>query len=66
MVRATPVDPDVVPGAVCLVDGAPVLGVADGGLRLDIVRPSGKGDMTGVEWARGARLDGDVCWRCTR
>lgn len=66
VVRATPVDPDVVPGAVCLVDGAPVLGVADGGLRLDIVRPSGKGDMTGVEWARGARLDGDVCWRCTR
>ena len=66
VVRATPVDPHVAPGAVCLVDGAPVLGVADGGLRLDIVRPSGKSDMTGIDWARGARLDEDVCWRCTR
>lgn len=66
VIRATPVQADVAPGAVCLVDGAPVLGVADGGLRLDIVRPSGKGDMSGIDWARGARLDEDVCWRCTR
>lgn len=64
--RATPVQTTVAPGAVCLVDGAPVLGIADGGLRLDVVRPSGKGDMSGVDWARGARLGDDVCWRCTR
>lgn len=66
VVRAVPVQAHVAPGAVCLVDGVPVLGMADGGLRLDIVRPSGKGDMPGAEWARGARLDADVCWRCTR
>lgn len=66
VVRATPVATAVAPGAVCLVDGAPVLGVADGGLRLDVVRPSGKGDMSGIDWARGARLDDGVCWRCTR
>ncbi|MHB8049832.1 MAG: methionyl-tRNA formyltransferase [Coriobacteriia bacterium] len=64
--RATPMPTTVAPGAVCLVDGAPVLGLVDGGLRLDVVRPSGKGDMSGVDWARGARLDDDVCWRCTR
>lgn len=66
VVRATPVDAQVAPGNVCLVDGVPVLGLADGGLRLDTVRPSGKGDMSGIDWARGARLDDSVCWRCTR
>lgn len=64
--RATPVPVTVAPGGVCMVDGAPVLGLADGGIRLDVVRPSGKGDMSGIDWARGARLDDDVCWRCTR
>ncbi len=64
--RATPVGDEVPAGAVCLVDGAPVLGLADGGLRLDVVRPAGKGDMTGIDWARGARLADDVCWRCSR
>lgn len=64
--RATPVPDGTAAGSVCLVDGAPVLGFVDGGLRLDVVRPSGKGDMSGIEWARGARLSADVCWRCTR
>ncbi|MBN2840455.1 MAG: methionyl-tRNA formyltransferase [Coriobacteriia bacterium] len=64
--RATPVADAAPPGSVCVIDGAPVLSLTDGGLRLDVVRPSGKADMAGTEWARGARLDESVCWRCTR
>ncbi len=66
VVRATPAGTADPAGGVCLVDGAPVLGFSDGGLRLDVLRPAGKGDMSGVDWARGARLSEDVCWRCTR
>lgn len=66
VVRAVPVASAGSAGGVCLIDGAPVLGFADGGLRLDVLRPAGKGDMSGVDWARGARLSEDVCWRCTR
>ena len=43
-----------------------VLGFSGGALRLDVLRPAGKGDMSGRDWARGARLAADVCWRCTR
>lgn len=64
--RATPVDADVGAGGLCLSDGFPVLGFTGGALRLDVLRPAGKGDMSGRDWARGARLDADVCWRCTR
>lgn len=66
IVRAHP-DPTVVlPGAVCVIDGLPHLGFEGGSLGLDVVRPAGKGDMGGEEWARGARLTEDTCWRCTR
>ncbi len=64
--KAHPVAADVPPGGVCLVESVPVLGFADGGLALDIVRPAGKGDMAGRDWARGARMSADACWRCTR
>ena len=66
VVRATPSHEPVAPGYVCLHDGIPHLGFADGSLSLDIVRPAGKSDMSGAEWARGARLADDTCWRCTR
>lgn len=66
VVRATPVEAAGSAGGVCLVDGMPVLGFCDGGLRLEVLRPAGKGDMSGVDWARGARLTEDTCWRCTR
>lgn len=64
--RATPVEVDVAPGVLCLSGGYPVLGFTGGALRLDVVRPAGKGDMSGRDWARGARLGADVCWRGTR
>lgn len=66
VVRAHVRTGEFVPGSVCLIDGEPVLGFADGGLALEIVRPAGRAEMTGVAWARGARLAADACWRCTR
>jgi methionyl-tRNA formyltransferase len=66
VVRATPAPELTGPGAVCMHDGHPVLGFSDGSLVLDVVRPAGKADMTGAEWARGARMTEGVCWRCTR
>jgi len=66
VITATATEEQHPAGSACLVDGRPVLGFASGSLALDTVRPSGKGDMPGVEWARGARLGEDVCWRCTR
>lgn len=66
VVKAQPARMGASPGAVCLSDGVPVLGFSDGALELQVVRPSGKGDMPGREWARGARLGPDECWRCTR
>jgi methionyl-tRNA formyltransferase len=37
------------------VDGHPVLGTADGGLRLDVVQPAGKGAQPGTAWLNGRR-----------
>jgi methionyl-tRNA formyltransferase len=66
VIRAHPVSTYSAPGAVCVSEGAPILGFADGSLALDVVRPAGKGDMSGTDWARGARMAEDACWRCTR
>ena len=66
VVRARPTPAATAPGGVCVLDGHPVLGFQDGGLILDVVRPAGKGDMTGDAWARGAHMDEGTCWRCTR
>lgn len=64
--RASAAHVATAPGAVCLHDGLPVLGFANGAIVLETVRPAGRGDMPGAEWARGARLTEDTCWRCTR
>ncbi len=66
VVRAHPTDERVAPGGVCMSHGLPALGFTDGSLALEVVRPAGKGDMTGGDWARGAHLAEGTCWRCTR
>jgi methionyl-tRNA formyltransferase len=66
VVRARPTAASIPSGAVCVVEGDPVLGFSDGAMALDVVRPAGRGDMPGRDWARGARLPADACWRCTR
>lgn len=66
VIRATPVESAIGPGRVSMMGPAPVIGFADGGLRLDVVRPAGRRDMTGAEWARGARPGSEASWRSTR
>ncbi len=66
VVRATSAHVIAGPGAVCFDGGYPVLGFADGALRLESLRPSGGREMPGDEWARGARLDPGARWACTR
>jgi methionyl-tRNA formyltransferase len=66
VVRARPSGEEVAPGGVCLTGGMPVLGFDDGSLVLEVVRPAGKADMSGADWARGAHLAEGACWRCTR
>ena len=43
-----------------LRDGVPHVAAGAGWLRLDEVKPAGKRAMSGAEWARGLRLDGDT------
>lgn len=54
------------PGAICVIDGIPVLGLIDGSMALTSVRPAGRGDMPAADWIRGVKITEDACWRCTR
>ena len=46
-------------GVVSLIHGVPHVAAGAGWLRLDLVKPAGKREMSGADWARGARdLDG--------
>ncbi|MGH3650212.1 MAG: methionyl-tRNA formyltransferase [Acidimicrobiia bacterium] len=45
------------PGTWIEVDGAPVIGLADGGLEITALQPSGKSLQTGADWVRGRRRD---------
>ena len=60
VLRASPVSSDELPaGHVAVVNGTPVVGTAEGGLRLDEVQLEGKRAMSGHDFARGSRqLDG--------
>ena len=66
VVRAHPVPLGAGSGEVCVIDDVPSIAFSDGSLVLDVVRPAGRSDMDGADWARGARLGEGVCWRCTR
>jgi len=55
-VRAAATHPE--PGTWVEVDGAPIIGLADGGLEITELQPSGKSLQTGDDWARGRRRDG--------
>lgn len=43
------------PAAIEGIDGEPVLGTSDEGLRLDLVQPAGKGVQSGRAWLNGRR-----------
>jgi len=41
-----------------IVEGIPIVGLADGGIELVTLQPPGKTPMSGVDWARGRRESG--------
>lgn len=55
VLAATVVAPAPAAGAIEAIDGEPVLGTPDGGLRLDIVQPAGKSVQSGRAWMNGRR-----------
>ena len=50
-----PATPQVEPGAVKIVDGRPILGLAGGAVELVEIQPSGKPRLSGRAWANGRR-----------
>ncbi len=62
IVRATPSADPVALGSVSAKKGSLTIGFRDGALRLDRVRPEGRGEMDGDAWARGARVAPDATW----
>lgn len=52
----------VAPGRVLSTKEGIELGFSDGGLRIDRIKPDGRGEMSALDWARGARLADDASW----
>ncbi len=53
---------DALPGSVSSDRTGLFLGFSDGALSALRVRPDGKSEMAGADWARGLRLEGEICW----
>ena len=50
------------PGELCVLDNKCFIGTGDGSLELITVIPSGKKEMSAIEWSRGARFtEGESC-----
>ncbi len=54
VLEAAPASGECAPGAWCF-DGDVTVGLADGALRLDVVRPAGRRSMAAADWWRGVR-----------
>lgn len=63
VLRATLGTDSVEPGHVACTKHAIVLGMADGSIEIEQVKPDGKSAMAACDWARGARLDEDSTWQ---
>jgi methionyl-tRNA formyltransferase len=50
------------PGHVGVTKRELIAGFADGSLALVRVRPEGRSDMSGADWARGTRIADDATW----
>jgi methionyl-tRNA formyltransferase len=50
------------PGGVAWTGDVIVLGMCDGDMEVDQVKPDGKKSMKASEWARGLQLDADSTW----
>lgn len=62
VLQASPASVDLAPGAARAEADGLLLGVADGSVLLEAVRPEGRSSMTGASFACGARLDADCRW----
>lgn len=51
------------PGSVACTKRSLLLGMADGTVSLDRIKPDGKAEMAGCDWARGLRLDDTTTWK---
>lgn len=60
--RAQPSDHSISPGRAIMTPQGPVLGFAEGALLLVGVKPAGKRELTGKEFACGARLPDVFSW----
>lgn len=53
----------VEPGGVLAQRSGLLIGMSDGTLRLDRIKPAGKGEMDGSAWVCGARLPSVCGWK---
>jgi methionyl-tRNA formyltransferase len=51
-------------GDVVVVDGEIIIGLADGAIRLDQIRPEGRQTMDGSSFVRGTRIGESPVWEC--
>jgi len=63
VVSASSTEVPLAPGEVSAGPKALLIGMADGSLSLDMIRPAGKGGMCGSAWVCGARLDDTCTWQ---
>jgi len=54
------------PGAIACLKRALLIGLSDGTLCLGRVKPDGKSEMDGCDWARGARIGPEATWEAGR
>jgi methionyl-tRNA formyltransferase len=62
IVRASCVRPGPPQGTVAVTGESLVLGLSDGGISIDEIRPDGRGCMDGACFARGARFESGAAW----
>ncbi len=65
VLEAQPSTTGPTPGAVAIERDGLILGLSDGGLRLERLVPEGKRPMDAAAWARGARLPSGARWDAT-
>ncbi|MDO9557032.1 MAG: methionyl-tRNA formyltransferase [Coriobacteriia bacterium] len=63
VISASSVDDHAETGEVILGTDELVIGFVDGAMRLDMIRPAGKRDMSGSAWICGARIPAQCLWQ---
>lgn len=66
VISARQTDLDLEAGRVSCTKDAVLLGLVDGALSVERLKPEGRGEMAGCDWAHGARLDSSAEWTAVR